>query len=142
MPGWSCSRSGDCCEQVGEVVCTHAERAAIERACHPTLHAVLSWRPHEDSRFVRLSAHPCPLLTRDADGKAVCSVYESRPFRCRAWGCFRPSPEREVFESEVNVIGCANLRERLQQSAVVRREFKKLHAKAQEWGRQMGWGES
>lgn len=138
---WQCQRDGSCCEQPGEVVMTHAERAAIEGSGYPSSPATLSWLPHADSRFVRLSAGPCPLFARDAQGKGVCAVYDVRPFNCRRFGCFRPSPEREAFEPEANVIGCANLRERLEQSGQVRREFQKLADKAREWALSHGWGE-
>lgn len=121
---------------------THAERAVIEQRVTPTSAPSLSWLPHVDSRFIRLSAGPCPLLGRDADGKALCSVYDARPYRCRAWGCFRPSPEVEPFEAEPNIVGCANLRERLAQSNQVRREFKRLVDRAREWGLSHGWGSS
>jgi len=114
---------------------THAERAEIEQAV-AALPAppVLSWAPHADDRFTRLSAHPCPLL----DGTR-CTVYAVRPFNCRRWGCFRADSTTEAYEPEANMLGCANLRERLLQSSQVRREYRRLHRQAEAWGRAHGW---
>lgn len=134
---WTCHQTGDCCEAISDVLMTHAERDEIERAAPPGV--VLSFREHEDSRFVRLAAHPCPLLARDATGKALCSVYAVRPYNCRRWGCFRPSPENEPLEPDHGFLGCANARERWGQDRRVRYQLRKLQREAQPWANAHGW---
>lgn len=125
---WHCARSGDCCEQVGEVRMTWSERAAIERA-DPTSATTLSWVPDPDARFTRLHAHPCPLLTRDAEGRAACSIHAVRPLVCRTFQCGRVDVKREPFESEpvhhaLGLTGCGNLTARLQESLRFRESYR------------------
>ena len=113
---------------------THAERTEIERAVPPGV--VLSWQPHADDRFTRLSAGPCPLL--GADGG--CTVYAVRPFNCRRWGCFRADAKTEAFETRPDAFGCDNLAARLIESKTVRNEYRRLHRQAEPWAVAHGWG--
>ena len=136
---WQCHQSGECCEAISDVVMTHAERDEIERAAPSGV--VLSFTPHEDSRFVRLAASPCPLLQRSEDGKARCAVYAVRPTNCRRWGCFRPSPE-EVMSWDHGYLGAANVRERFGQDRGVRAQLRRMERTAMaEWGHAHGWSE-
>lgn len=117
---WSCQRSGDCCRGVSEVVMTHAERREIERVA-PS-HVVLSWRPHADDRFTRLSAGPCPLYL-----DAQCSVYAVRPFNCRRFGCLRTDYAQPYDQGP--------------QTRQDRRQLVVMQRHAQRWGRSHGWTE-
>lgn len=122
---------------------TRAERDEIERAA-PTS-AVLAWREDPDPRFARLVAHPCPLLTRDAEGKASCSVHDVRPLNCRAFMCGRVDPKKEPFEPEpVNYVlgltGCGNLTARLNESLRFREHYRTNAVQQKRlWGRPHGW---
>jgi Fe-S-cluster containining protein len=120
---WQCKHDGDCCKKPGEVVVTHAEQAEIERAASPSV--ALSWLPHEDARFVRLKAGPCPLY----DGKG-CSVYSVRPFSCRRFACVREdySESYDWRERTLN-------REQKRRLIVIQRH-------AQRWARSHDWPES
>lgn len=106
---------------------THAERAEIERVSS----LVLSWQPHDDSRFVRLLAHPCPLLASDEQGQAVCTVHAVRPYNCRRWGCFRDDCSEAV---DMRVIPVHVLKSR-----ELRRQYARLQRKAQGWAMAHGW---
>lgn len=124
---WSCCKTGQCCEQVREVVMTHEERVEIERAVPPGV--VLSFASHDDSRFTRLLAAPCPLL-KDQQ----CSVYAVRPYRCRTWGCFRDDYSQPP---EMVPIPAAMLKNRSN-----RRQALMMERKARRWGWAHGWDES
>lgn len=140
---WQCARSGDCCEQTGEVRVTHQERRALEDAAPTSV--VLAWRPDPDPRFVRLVAKPCPLLTKDAEGVASCSVHAVRPQTCRHFMCGRVDVAKEPYEPEpVNFVlgltGCGNLSARLKESERFRQHYATNARKVQQtWGREMGW---
>lgn len=121
---WQCQQTGDCCRQVGEVVMTHAERYEIERVAPHN--AVLSWHPHDDSRFVRLRAKPCPLLVGH-----TCSVYAVRPYNCRRWGCFRDDYSQPP---ELVAIPAKALETRSN-----RRQLVMMQRKGQKWARKHGW---
>lgn len=117
---------------------THAERAVIEHALAPSPSAPsLSWAPHASEHFVRmLTPGGCPLLTRDADGKSACSIWEHRPTTCRTFLCGRVEGERYEGEPaipELGMTGCKNLSDRLGQSLRFL-EFYKSHVR-----RQRGW---
>lgn len=107
------------------MVMTHAERAEIERAAPSGI--ALSFLPHEDSRFVRLSAGPCPLLR----GKNVCTVYAVRPMNCRRYGCLRD----DVTEPWVDGQPQPKTREHKRTLVVLQRH-------AQRWGRSHDWPEA
>lgn len=103
---------------------THAERAEIERAAPSS--RVLSFRPHEDSRFVRLVAGPCPLF--DAVARA-CTVYDARPFNCRRFACQRTDYATQAYD-------------RGPQTRQDRRQLIVIQRHAQRWGRSHGWEDS
>jgi Fe-S-cluster containining protein len=107
----------------GEVVLTHAERAEIERAVHPGI--VLSFLPHEDARFLRLQAGPCPLY--DADAR-TCTVYAVRPYNCRRFACQRTDYERQAYDQGP-------------QTRQDKRQLVVIQRKAQRWGRAHEWPE-
>lgn len=127
---WTCQRSGDCCEQPAEVVMTHAERAEIERAA--TTGVVLRFARHADARFVRLLAHPCPLLARDERGRAVCTVYAVRPYACRRFACGRCDVTTERFEH-------VQVPARARTDRAFRRQLVVMQRRAQPWARAHEW---
>ena len=136
---WTCGRSGDCCTQTPAVVMTQAERAEIDAAV-PDVAPTLVWSAHPtDPRRTLLRAGPCPLLTRDADGAASCSVYAVRPYVCRRFMCGRPDPAREPFEAG-GPLGCVNLTDRLEQSLRFYEHYRTTQRHAQrEWAAPHGW---
>lgn len=117
---WTCQREGSCCTQPGEVVMTHAERSEIERAVPSGV--VLSFAPHDDPRFVRLAAGPCPLY--DAQGH-TCTVYEVRPYNCRRFACMRTD------YTQPYTVG--------PQTRQDRRQLVVIQRHAQRWARSHGW---
>jgi Fe-S-cluster containining protein len=118
MPRWTCQRDGMCCTQPDEVVMTHAERAAIEDGVSPTVS--LRWLPHDDPRFVRLQAAPCPLY----DGSG-CTVYDVRPFNCRRFACLRTDLTQPYDAGP--------------QTRADRRQLVVIQRHAQRWARSHGW---
>jgi Fe-S-cluster containining protein len=104
---------------------THAERAVLEPAVRSGV--TLAWAPHEDSRFVRLLAHPCPLLT--AEG--ACSVYGVRPYNCRRFGCFRDDCAEPFNLVSVEAV--------IRGSRSKRRQYAAMQVRAQRWALQHGW---
>lgn len=137
---WQCKRSGDCCQSVSQIVMTPQEAIRV-RDARPDL--VLQWYHHPDRRFVYLRGRPCPLLHMDGD-VATCTVHPVRPYNCRRFGCYRPDPASEPYESEPldlehGRLGCANLSDRLAQSRAVRRDYALRQRKASRWALQHGW---
>jgi Fe-S-cluster containining protein len=114
---WTCQRDGACCREPDEVVMTLAERDEVERAVPSGV--VLSFLPHADPRFVRLSAKPCPLY---ADG---CTVYAVRPYNCRRFACLREDYTRPYDEGP--------------QTRSDRRQLIVIQRHAQRWARSHGW---
>jgi Fe-S-cluster containining protein len=104
---------------------TRAEQAEIERAAPPG--TVLSFRPHGESDFVRLSAGPCPLLA----GTNTCTVYAVRPYNCRRYGCLRDDVTTEPWQD-----GWPEPKTREQ-----RRSLVVLQRHGQRWARSHGWTE-
>jgi len=115
---WTCQRDGACCQQVGEVVMTHAERDEIERVAPSN--AVLSFTPHADPRFVRLRAAPCPLY------REGCTVYPVRPYNCRRFACQRTDYLTQAWDQGP-------------QTRQDRRQLVMIQRKAQSWARKHGW---
>lgn len=117
------------------------QEAILVRDARPDL--TLQWYWHPDRRFVYLRGKPCPLLGRDEQGLAVCTVWVLRPYNCRRFGCFRPDPATEPYEAE-NLdlerlrLGCANLSDRLKDRRV-RRAYAKMQRKAAKWAVRHGW---
>jgi len=120
---WTCQRDGECCTLPGEVVLTHAERAEIEQAAHPS--RALSFLPHEDVRFVRLVAGPCPLY--DAEAR-ICTVYTVRPYNCRRFACQRTDYGQQAYDQGPT-------------TREDRRQLVMIQRKAQRWGRSYGWSD-
>ena len=138
--GWRCKRSGDCCASVSQIVMTPQEALVLHQ-----VRPDLKFYYHTDQRFVFLQGRPCPLLAYDKHKKALCTEYERRPYNCRRFGCFRPNPTVEPYESEPVQpeslrLGCANLSDRLQVRSV-RREYARLQRKAQRWALKHGWSQ-
>lgn len=133
---WSCSMTADCCKAVSTVLMTPLEAQEIVHYIGSERTATLKWRMTESPKFIRLVAHPCPLL----DGN-LCSVHPVRPYNCRRWGCFRPDVAVEALEPDHSFLGCANARERFMQDHGVRRQLKQMQRKAQKWARRHGWTE-
>jgi len=117
---------------------TSAEREAIE-AFGATPMRPPVWASDAPAGWALLQGKPCPYLDRDEDGKAVCLVYEVRPFNCRRFGCFRPSPELEPLELDHSKLGCKNLSDRIANSPEVLRAYRKMQRQAQEWATAHGW---
>jgi len=131
---WHCQREGSCCRLTPAVVMTPAERDLL-----------LARRPDLTTRFrsaqpgfVQLQARPCPLLAQDAAGRAVCTVYEVRPYACRRFGCYRPDAASEPYEQGPDG-ECRNLVDRVFQSRDVRRAYALQQRKAQRWALRHGW---
>lgn len=131
---WTCQRDGACCRLTAAVVMTPAERVLL-----------LARRPDLADRFVPaaagfvvLLARPCPLLAVDEAGRAVCTVYEVRPYNCRRFMCGRPDPSSEPYEEGPDG-ECLNLVDRVAQSRVTRRAYALLQRKAQRWAMRHGW---
>lgn len=136
---WTCQRSGDCCAKVSTIVMTPEEATCVQ-AARPDL--PLTFFRHPDRRFVYLQGKPCPLLQWEGT-KAVCSVWASRPYNCRRFGCFRPDPTTEPYVAEPldldrGRLGCANLSDRLPHRGV-RRAYAQMQRKAQRWAVKHGW---
>lgn len=119
---WQCQHDGACCTVPGEVVMTPAERAEIECAA-PSV--ALSWLPHEDARFVRLVAQPCPLY--DATARR-CTVYDVRPYNCRRFACQRTDYTTQAYDQGP-------------QTRQDRRQLVMVQRKAQKWARSHEWPE-
>lgn len=131
---WTCQRDGACCRRPAAVVMTPAERELL-LARRPDLADRFS--PAQPG-FVQLLARPCPLLETDAAGRAVCTVYDVRPYSCRRFGCYRPDPATEPYEEGPDG-ECRNLVDRVQQSRDVRRAYALQQRKSQRWALRHGW---
>lgn len=130
---WTCHRTGDCCEQQPFVLMTTEERAEIEAATDRQV----TWMAKDG--WSALQAAPCPLLDRDEDGLAVCSVYDVRPYNCRRFACGRVSPETEAYESDAQGRN-VNMMERLATSRPFRSWARRLQRQGQQWALAHGWG--
>ena len=120
--------SGDCCRAVGEVVMTREEQQAIE--CAAPSGVALVWLPHDDHRFVRLQAGPCPLLVGN-----LCGVYAVRPVNCRRWGCGRDDVTTEPLD-------LADPPARFYRDRDFRRQLVLMGRKAMtQWGQSHGWSQ-
>lgn len=106
---------------------TQSERTEIERAVPSGV--VLSFVTHEDSRFVRLMAHPCPLLTSEDR----CAVYAVRPYNCRRYACGREDVTAEPFDA-------SPVPARFYADRDFRRQAVRIERKAQRWADAHGWG--
>lgn len=124
MPDWQCSQGGECCRATATVEVMPSELAAI-RAARPDVTLAVC---EGDSRrgTLQIVAGPCPLL--GGDGR--CTVYDVRPWRCRAWSCFRKPGQPYAHD----VMG-----RRLEESAGVRRVWKRQILTAQPWAQEHGW---
>lgn len=131
---WTCDRSGDCCTRTRAVVMTPAERDLL-LARRPDIAVRFTAAP---DGFVQLAARPCPLLERDAEGRAVCTVYDVRPYSCRRFGCYRPDAASEPYEEGPDG-ECRNLVDRVMQSRDVRRAYALQQRKSQRWALRHGW---
>lgn len=80
----------------------------------------------------------CPLLTRELDGKASCSIHEQRPYNCRRFICFRPDPATEPYETG-GPLGCLNLTDRLTDSLHALTFYESNQRRAQVWAKAHGW---
>lgn len=138
---WECQRSGDCCSSVSQIVFSK-EEAKLAGQNTPLS---LTFYTHPDKRFVYLAGKPCPLLSRDSNGRATCTIHSVRPYNCRRFMCGRPDPSTEPYESEpLDVdngrLGCANLSDRLADRKF-RRFYAQMQRKAQRWALKHGWSE-
>ncbi len=109
---------------------TPAERAELERASDRPM--VLIDLP--DGK-VALQPTPgtdtCPLLSDAGD----CTVHAVRPYKCRVWGCFRPTTD-EPFAMAVRPDGAPM---RLFISKPVARQAARMQRAAQPWALAHGW---
>ena len=131
---WTCQREGSCCRLPVAVVMTPAERDLL-LARRPDIAAQFT---AAEGGFVQLLARPCPLLETDTAGRAVCTVYEVRPYSCRRFGCYRPDPASEPYEEGPDG-ECRNLVDRVRQSRDVRRAYALQQRKSQRWALRHGW---
>lgn len=146
---WRCKRSGDCCTHGTSLTMTEQERVALYELAEKRLTvgelSVMRWRPGADPGFVELQTGPCPLFKK-VDGVPTCTVHEARPYNCRRFGCMRPDPRNEPFQSaphspvlQYGNVGCSNLRLRLVQSPKVRKQYDRLQKKGRTWAVNHGW---
>ncbi|MBI1335929.1 MAG: YkgJ family cysteine cluster protein [Phycisphaera sp.] len=89
---FSCTQCGNCCTgPTGYVFFNDAEAAAMAKALGITLPDF--YRQYTRRVGNRLSlnetrseyGYDCVFLRRDAEGKALCSVYLARPTQCKTW---------------------------------------------------------
>jgi Fe-S-cluster containining protein len=95
----------------------------------------LQWDKDPTGPFVALKAGPCPFLSGNA-----CTIYDIRPYNCRRFACFRPSPRQEPFDSS-GALGCRNFEDRFLVSRAVRRAAAAIQQKAMTWARAHGWSD-
>lgn len=126
MGAWRCGQSGDCCRHTAYVVMTDSERAVLEAA--GTSVSPLVWLDPPAPGRQALKAAPCPFLQADN----ACGVYESRPFTCRRYGCFRQDGEPYYEAAQL-------LEFRTRTDNAVRSQRKSMQRVAQTWGRAHGW---
>jgi len=128
---WRCAMTGDCCRQTAAVVMTDSERAVLEQSGKNAPDApTLVWLDPPAPGMQALKAAPCPLL--DAEGR--CSVYESRPFNCRRFGCFRQDGEPYYEAAQL-------LAFRTETDNAVRSQRKSMQRAARPWAEAHGWHE-
>lgn len=132
MVPWTCHRTGDCCTSQPYVLMTTEEQQGVIAATTKQL----TWMVKDG--WAALKAAPCPLLERDAQGLAVCSVYDVRPYNCRRFACGRVSPETEPYETGASG-ECVNMTDRLTQSKPFRSWARRLQRQAQDWADAHGW---
>jgi hypothetical protein len=132
---WTCQRDGACCRHPAAVVMTPAERDLL-----------LARRPDLADRFVaaqpgfvQLRARPCPLLEADAGGRAICTVYDVRPYSCRRFICGRADVTTEPYEEDPHTGACVNFTDRIFQSRPFRRFYAHHQRKSQRWALRHGW---
>lgn len=136
---WTCGRSGDCCLGV-DIRLTLSEGAALQAA---TPKALLFNTSEASKGWLRLQAEgACPLLERDAAGKASCSAWKARPYQCRRFVCGRPDPTTEPYELG-GPMGCKNLSDRIKQSLDFAEFYRANQRRAQRaWAESHGWNRS
>ena len=130
---WTCQRTGDCC--LGpSVAITPAERTMLAQA-RPDVPVVTE--PHETPGFLRwLQPTGCPMLTRELDGTATCTVHAVRPMNCRRFVCLREAGE--PFRAG-GPLGCLNTSERIEENRHALAFYQSNQRRAQQWGRAHGW---
>lgn len=119
-----CCQSGDCCREPAAIRMSLQEAALLQSKA---MGRALTWRPAQPFGFVELVAHPCPFL--DDQG---CTVYDSRPYKCRQYLCFRATGE--TFDPTGQ-----DLTNKLITIREVKRAYALNQRKAQRWGRTHGW---
>ena len=108
---------------------TRAERAAIEAATTRRLR----WDLHSNRSLTILIGKPCPLLDVDADGKAVCTVYDVRPYNCRRFGCYRSDVTTQPFSENIPLQFFKN--------PLLANVYARNQADARQWAQAHGWKE-
>lgn len=134
-PQWTCQQSGECCSIPAEVILTMEELKEIQRFMleDEMLHGIQVNLRTVGENKVAIQAHPCPLFIFNS-----CAVYPVRPYNCRRFGCMRPDPETEPFETG-GPLDCKNLSERIEQSRPARRLYELIERRAQAWAWRHGW---
>lgn len=86
---FTCTQCGNCCGGApGYVWVDDDDVRAIAEFRHETVDefASIHVRPAGRRKSLRERANgDCVMLSRDADGKARCSIYPVRPLQCRTW---------------------------------------------------------
>lgn len=129
-PQWRCQRSGECCEQIPQIVMTQEEATVLRLHAPPEI--ALTFTPHSERAgvtFVSLKAGPCPLFAFTR-----CHVYEVRPYNCRRFGCMRPDTAAEPF-----LPSGENMSARVAVSKAARKLAKYMQRRAQPWADAHGW---
>ena len=102
---FACTQCGNCCTgPPGFVWFTEAEgramaqRLGVDEAEFYRRFAKRVWGKWSLTENVQDNGdHDCVFLRRDAEGRALCSVYDARPTQCRTWP-FWPSNLRSQRE--------------------------------------------
>ena len=130
---WTCHRTGDCCLEARSITITPEEKVALEGATSVPIDTV----PHEDPRFLSwLMPNGCPMLARELDGTATCTVHAMRPYQCRRFMCLRE--DGEPYRAG-GPLGCRNLTERLQGNRHAVAFYASSQRRAQGWAKAHGW---
>jgi Fe-S-cluster containining protein len=122
MAEWVCSRGGECCRATESVEVSPSELQLLQLA-RPDVRLVVRQTTRGTLEF---RAGPCPLLGENGS----CTVYDVRPWRCRAWSCYRKPGQ--AYSPVV-------LYERLGESAGVRRAWRQQLDAARSWADTHGW---
>ena len=114
---FQCTQCGNCCTgPPGYVWFTDTEAQAMADETGMTVEAFRAAHAHRvHGRWTlnevwnaQADGYDCVFLRRDATGRALCSIYQSRPSQCRTWP-FWPSNLRSRRTWEATARGCPGM---------------------------------